>query len=151
MADVRELGSNRGFIKWPVDAACVGTTKAAEFIVQAFFFFFFYLFSIFQRCRASEPRNESPVSSLSENQDSSEQLASNIHPSIVYLFPLAGSQGRSLSQLPSDKSWGTPWALSSAWNRSTGLPCRHENISPLIQEASSSEEVATRNHKDIYI
>lgn len=44
MADVRELGSNRGFIKWPVDAACVGTTKAAEFIVQAFFFFFFLPF-----------------------------------------------------------------------------------------------------------
>lgn len=45
MADVRELGSNRGFIKWPVDAACVGTTKAAEFIVQAFFFFFTFFLS----------------------------------------------------------------------------------------------------------
>lgn len=34
-AGVRDIGSSQSFVKWPVDAACVGATTAAEFILQA--------------------------------------------------------------------------------------------------------------------
>lgn len=53
------------------------------------------------RCTASEPRQESPVSSLSEGQVRPEQLASNVRLSIVYLFiPLAGVAGGGPESIP---------------------------------------------------
>lgn len=108
---MQHLGSNRGFIKWPVDAACGNNNGGWRSCI------------------------EGPVSSLNERQVSSEQLASNIHPRPSCLQTRAGEH---------------PGLFSSARIRSPELPHRLKVISPLIQEASSSEE-DRRKHKDIHI
>lgn len=85
-ADVRDLGSSRG-----LQSSLCATTKAAKFIVQAgdksstlhhssICFSIFFFFS--GKCRASERRHESPVSSLDGSQVSSEQLASRNHKDV---------------------------------------------------------------------